>query len=350
MEEPFYVLCLVSFLSFRKLTMKQTLNKLFSAIVSFLFLAVIFTTCHVEKTPHILNGYAEHGCNPNNNPANVQDVKVGTFDPGSLDADLRLIFSPASLKVAHAIGILPELEKLVKDKAFNEKPTVPDKKAERLARLQFIHQRIMQSWLEVSSAAGEMDCEEERADQIATFLKNKEDAFETRLTAASIVLGAAGGLASGLLLVQDAGGSATEMVGIGTGLAGTVLGILILSHKKKTEFYHPHNALKDIWEGPTHSVFFPSAIWYYLNYKDSINSKKSLREELKERWISFGQIDTSASARAKKMRQQMFGQGGRYTAEQLSNRANMYDQLESVINLMKKDLKTLMHDLEKMYE
>jgi hypothetical protein len=43
-----------------------------------------------------------------------------------------------------------------------------------------------------------------------------------------------------------------------------------------------------------------------------------------------------------------FGEGGKYTADQLTNRANMHDQIEAQINLMKQDLKLLALELEKI--
>jgi hypothetical protein len=43
-----------------------------------------------------------------------------------------------------------------------------------------------------------------------------------------------------------------------------------------------------------------------------------------------------------------FGEGGEYTAEHLMNRANMHDQIEAHINLMKQDLKLLASELENL--
>lgn len=43
-----------------------------------------------------------------------------------------------------------------------------------------------------------------------------------------------------------------------------------------------------------------------------------------------------------------FGEGGKYSAEQLSTRADMLDQLESHINLMKQDLRKLSIEIEQI--
>ena len=42
-----------------------------------------------------------------------------------------------------------------------------------------------------------------------------------------------------------------------------------------------------------------------------------------------------------------FGKGGLYTSEQLKNRADMMDQVEAFITLMKQDLKELAIEIEK---
>lgn len=328
----------------------QCLEFCFRQIVEGSHLCVLLlASCTALKNTESRSSLGSYDCYKSTTLNANKESLPHTFESDSLVPTLTEFFSPPSLKIAFAIGMMKELENLVKQKTETDMSHNLEKKMEWLGQLQLIHQNIMQAWLEISSVAGEMDCEEERADQIATYLNNKEDALETHLTAASIVIGAAGGLASGLLLAQYTDETISEMVGIGTGFVGTILGILILIHKKKTDFYHPRNVLKDIWEGPFTSKFFPAAIWYYLNDKGSAGSNKSLREELKERWIGFGQIDTINSVKSKKTRKLLLGTGGRYTAEQLTNRANMYDQVESVINLMKQDLKMLLRDLEKLY-
>ena len=43
-----------------------------------------------------------------------------------------------------------------------------------------------------------------------------------------------------------------------------------------------------------------------------------------------------------------FGNGGQYGADELDNRADMLDQTESYVTLMKQDLKTLMAEIAKL--
>ncbi|ERM80620.1 hypothetical protein P872_12665 [Rhodonellum psychrophilum GCM71 = DSM 17998] len=45
-----------------------------------------------------------------------------------------------------------------------------------------------------------------------------------------------------------------------------------------------------------------------------------------------------------------FGEAGKYTVEQFTNRANMHGQIEAQINLMKQDFILLALELEKLKE
>jgi len=223
-----------------------------------------------------------------------------------------------------------------------------EKRIEIVELSQRINQRINISSLEISAVASEMDCEEERADQIATYLKGKEDDAETKLTVGSIVVGAAGAIIAGALIVKGDAGNAPEFIGIGAGLTEATLGVMILLNKRKVEFYHSRNALKDIWFAPETSTIFPQSVWYYLTYEKPDCSTKSLRQQLVDKWLGFGQIADTKEKNKEKVYSLFFGEGGKYTADQLNNRANMHDQIEAQINLMKQDLKLLALELEKL--
>ncbi len=112
------------------------------------------------------------------------------------------------------------------------------------------------------------------------------------------------------------------------------------------EFYHPRNALKEIWIAPEASSIFPPSVWYYLTYENSNKTEKSLRLQFLDKWLGFGQIADTKEKNKEKVYNLFFGEGGKYTADQLTNRANMHDQIEAHINLMKQDLKQLALELE----
>lgn len=268
-----------------------------------------------------------------------------------IDQTLATRLSFQSLNIANAIGILDLLTNYVNYLTLrNKNPTIEN----RLAAIeisQSINQRINTSSLEISAIASELDCEEERAEQIANYLKSKEGKLERNLTVAAIMAGAAGAIATGLMLSQGIKGHSAEYVGIATGITEATLGMSILGNETEVEFYHPRNALREFWEGGATSTIFPPPVWYYLNYQNpSEPQATSLRQKILNQWIKFKQIVDTGTEEKIKLKQLYFGNGGIYTAEQLINRANMHDQIESYINLMKQDLKQLAIELESINE
>ncbi|MFT2010476.1 hypothetical protein ACMA1I_17510 [Pontibacter sp. 13R65] len=261
-----------------------------------------------------------------------------------LDTSLTSRFSFNSLNVANAIGLVDLLNDFVKSKKqYQLDPTL----ANRFATMELtetINHRIDIASLEISAISSELDCEEERTDQIATYLRHKEDDSETKLTVGAIVVGATGAILSGLVLNK---GNASEYIGIGAGITEATLGILILTNKRKVELQHPRNVLRTIWEGQDEAGIFPPSVWYYLTYDNPAEpDMPPLRQQIIEKWESFGQIDRRKTSSKKKQLQMYFDDGGKYSAEELRNRANMLDQLESHVNLMKQALRNLAIELE----
>lgn len=315
----------------------------------YLFLLFLFTTCYLSSCigtrPTTFQAHLiASNCNQEGSYS-TQEIPKPIHE---LDIDTALLarFSFRSLNVANAIGIVDELTQLVHNqKAYKQSPSL-EKKMELLELSQKINQQINVSSLEVSAVASEIDCEEERTDQIANYLASKENNTETRLTVGAITIGATGAIATGAMLNN---GNTGDYIGVATGIAEAAFGLLILINKRKIDFYHPRNVLREVWEGKDTSEILPASVWYYLNYFNPEKSgTHSLRYQIIERWMSFGQISESNSKERKQLIEIYFGDGGRYTAEQLDNRANMLDQLEAHITLMKQDLKVLANELAKL--
>jgi len=314
-----------------------------------LLISAILTSCAGVKNTRLKKQLAESNCNQQNVYSYTRNDLPQPIYKIEPDTALSARFSFKSLNIANAIGILDLLEEYVNiRKDFNENPS-PEKRLDLIEYAQKINQRINISSLEISAVASEMDCEEERADQIATYLKGKEDDAETKFTVGAIVVGAAGAITAGVLFANGDDSNVPELIGIGTGLTEGTLGMMILLNKRKAEFYHPRNALREIWEAHDTSTIFPVPVWYYLNYfNPNRPDQPSLRYQIIERWMNFGQISAAKSKRKRNLIDVYFGEGGKYTAEQLHARANMLDQLEAHINLMKQDLKGLALELENL--
>ncbi len=274
-------------------------------------------------------------------PAPIHEVKV--------DSALLQRFSKTSLNIAYAIGQLENLSTYIRLMENYEKHPTIENRMELLVLSQKITEKINLASLEISSVASELDCEEERVTQIAEFMKGLEEETDTRLTVASIVVGAASTVISGVMLLKGTGGNAGDYLGIASGVVEASLGISVLANKRKVDYYHKRNALREIWANQDTSEVFPPFVWYYLNYFNPANPEsQSMRYRIIERWISFKQIEDANTKKRRKLLELYFGDGGRYSTEQLFNRASMYDQVESQIKLIKQDLTLLNVEFDSM--
>ncbi|MBL1408400.1 hypothetical protein [Sphingobacterium faecale] len=260
-----------------------------------------------------------------------------------IDTILSSKISKKSLNIANAIGILDQLTQYTHAKNSVKTASVEHKLDMMSLRLD-IFQKINNASLIVSAVSSELDCEEERTSQIANFLEGKQSDLESKLTISAIVIGASGAIATGGTISNE---RVSNTIGIGTGIAEASIGLFMLFNKRKIEFYHERNALRDVWFGSETSTNFPPFIWYYLNYADPNEADtKSVRKQIIEKWKNFGQIDEEDEELV--LDKLYFGKGGRYKAEELNNRADMYDQVESHINLLKQELMALSLEIEKI--
>lgn len=255
----------------------------------------------------------------------------------ALEPLLTTHFSAASLNAANSIGLLELLGQYTRLRQKQRSTPSLGQKVELLELSHTITQRIDLASLEISSVTAELDCEEERISQVADYITARSRKAETRLTVAAIAVGALGSMTPILLDGQQA-----DRGGLAAGIAEAALGAMILLNDRKVDVEHPRNALRDIWEGPPTSRIFPPFVWYYLNYQDPDDGNSiPLRNKIIAQWKGFGQIERLKPKEQAAQQELYFGNGGRYDADQLYNRANMYDQLESSIKLIKQDLTEL---------
>ncbi len=319
------------------------------AIWTILTINLVLTSCAGLKNSQQTLQLDKSYCNKQTVSAYTKDDLPKPFHELKLDTILTNRFSSQSLNIANAIGILEMLSKhitLAND--FNAHPTI-DKKVTLLEISQQINQKISIASLEISAVASELDCEEERANQFAYYLKEREGKTEKGLIIGSIILGAAGSIAGEVLSNNNSNGNLVSGVSIGVSLTGAALGALILVNKRKIEFYHKDNALTDIWTNSVISNYFPPSIWYYLTYEHPQMKEKSLAKLLVDKWLTFGQISNAEDQTNDKASELYFGKGGKYGADELKNRADMLDQTEAYVTLMKQDLKTLTYEVEKLF-
>jgi hypothetical protein len=203
---------------------------------------------------------------------------------------------------------------------------------------QRIQEKLLLASLEVSAAAALLDSEEERADQFANVLAEKENSLTARLTAAAIAAGAAGAVVVGL--------TKREELAIATGGVEAAIGLFLLRGKKKAQFLHPKNPLREFWSGQRENSVFPASLWNHFDQTPSdTNPGRSIREELIAAWAQLHHLQDPPGKPGSRTAALLFGGGGIYTKEQLRLRADMLDQLEALVNRRNEGLKALLAEL-----
>ena len=271
------------------------------------------------------------------------------YDPAfAPQADLAAALTPAllaryprrNLLTANAVGILPALRELL---VLRENATRQPGPAAELAVLRQRQRLLAQVALvssTVSSLAAELDCEGERADQVAGYLKTQDDHRTQRLNVLSISVGAASGI--GTTVIDNK--PAQYAFGIGGGLLAAGLGLLTLRQSGHTAaFTHPRNLLADVWTERPASDFWPPSVWYLLtNPAFSNQGQTSIAHNTRQRWQHYGQLAKSGSKDGRALAALLFGPGGQYSAAQLTVRANMLNELQAAVRLLNQELQGLL--------
>lgn len=313
--------------------MKHIFNRIYLKLA---LIPIIFCSCATER----LNSLIERDiCNQQNSYQYTRSEIPKPIYEKSIDTLLFSSFNLSDLNAANAIGVLDLLTDYLIKLNISHKDSSIQNQLQLLRIQQKLNQQIDLASLEISAVTSELDCEEERINQIASFLKDKEGKTQTHLTVASIILGAAGTIATGVVIKDN---QTANVVGVSTALVGTGLAVLMLTTNRKVYLSHSRNVLREIWFATDTSTVYPPSIWYYLNYANQkVKGEISIREQLIENWKSFGQVKEHLNDTNKNETDIYFKDGGKYTTSQLVNRAQMYDQIESAIKLMKQDLRNL---------
>ncbi len=294
------------------------------------WLLFLLSSCGVHKSHTYLNAQNSY-CTPAAVYHYEKEILPVKAIEG-LDSVLLRKYSNKSLLVANAVGILQylgELEKLDKSSLKYQ-----ENKNQIISHLALVS-------TEISSLAAELDCEGERADQVADFLTEKENRFIKKMTVVSITIGALAAVVT-TILPNQTNDDLGKSIAIGGGAASAVLGVSTLFYNKKISFTHSRNLLTTIWNGSDTASVFPPSVWYILNEKAFSNDGQySIQSNIRRRWESY-YPDLSED---KKLQLLFFGGGGVYSREALRTRASMLNQVQASVKLINQDLQVLMMEL-----
>jgi hypothetical protein len=245
-----------------------------------------------------------------------------------------------NLLTANAVGILPQLQALLSLQDAARQHPGPAPELAVLRQRQLVAAQVALVSSTVASLAAELDCEGERADQVAGFLKREDDRRTQRLNVLSIGIGAASGI--GTTVIDNQAGQ--YAFGIGGGLLAAGLSLLTLRQQGHTaEFEHPRNLLAEVWAEKSAASLFPPSVWYMLTDPAFSNGgQTSIAHNTRLRWQHYGQLAKPDSKQGKKLAALLFGPGGQYSADELTVRANMLNELQSAVRLLNQELQGLL--------
>jgi hypothetical protein len=264
--------------------------------------------------------------------------RVSMLSPAPREAVELPPLSSRSLTVARSISMEPLVTSYLKLGCREPARIAPGDTDQCFTMRQQITERLLLASLEVSAVAALLDSEEERADQAANILAERERSLTTKLTSIAIGVGAGGAVAVGL--------SGREEIAIATGAAEAVLGVMLLRAKKKVQFTHPKNPLRDFWFGRRQASSFPASLWAYFEETPSeANPALNVRDGLMRTWGELYGFNDGSSKPGSKTAALLFGSGGVYTKDDLRLRADLLDQLEALVSRMHEELRTLLAEL-----
>ncbi|PUV26205.1 hypothetical protein DCO56_04405 [Sphingobacterium athyrii] len=230
-------------------------------------------------------------------------------------------------------------------KYLNLSPTIiaylnnPDNTPLKLVAKQKITDQCMLFETELNAIAAELDCNGERIDKLAAYIDELNSNRQTRLTVASILLGAVTAVTATTIKNDKLNNGLSIAGGVGT----SVLGFMTLNPKgRRVRMHMERNMLQSIWFQNNTAQIYPASVWGILSEKRFSNSENlSLLETTRQRWLKYG-LDDQLNSPQEKL---YFREGGVFIAEELHNLANMHNELQATIRSIQQDMRSLMQTL-----
>ncbi len=291
-------------------------------VLPFLFLTGCSTLINNVQVQTLTKNY----CAPNVAYKSIPVQAIPSVD----STRLRAVFSDHDFVLVKYLNLSPHII------GYLDNPGNP---AVKLAAKQKVTDRYMLFETELNAIAAELDCNGERIDKLAGYMDELNSNTQTRLTVASILLGAVTAVTATTIKNDKLNNGLSIAGGVGT----AVLGFMTLNPKgKRVSMHLERNLLQGIWFQNNNAQIYPASVWGILSEKGFSNSENfSLVETMRQRWLKYGLEDQQNSP----LEKLYFNTGGIFTAEQLHDLANMHNELQATIRSVQQDLRSLMHTL-----
>ncbi len=274
-----------------------------------------------------------------------ETAKKLVFDTTNADAILQKRFSNRSIVLMRNLHLYSLLTEFTR---HEEKNKNTPSNLEFLHVKQMLHQRINLAEADIASNLAELDCEKTR---LLSAIGSLDDYNQTRInraTVGAILAGAISGALTGAVALYNPDSSNTEqqVLTIAGALGGGYFGFKAFGTKRKMNFFHSRNHLREIWDNKPTSQIFAPGIWAFMRKEFRSKGKTTNGIDLiKGVWESEGILEKNSKSYDRKVKLIVTGNGGAYSASDLQDRLNMLIAIEREIDVMKYDLKRVQQEV-----
>jgi hypothetical protein len=234
-----------------------------------------------------------------------------------------------------ATGLEPLLAATLKERSEHAQPTLS-----QLERRQELSTKLNALESQLSALLFEADCTGDALEDLGNELERREHQRELRSTVASLVVGAAFGVAAAVYDARDREGNGPPIVaGTGAG-ASAALGVAAFwPVERPVLLHHARNLLEPIAVGSDPDHIYPTFVFRLLTLPMKDGSATP-REELLAQWQRelTRAVEPERREAASRL---LFGDGGVYAPELMRLRQTMLDQLESNLSAITREVELL---------
>lgn len=286
------------------------------------FLIPLFFSCSTLVHNAQVKTLTQNYCAPNVDYKSTSTAEISVAD----SITLRKVFSYHDYVLIKYLDLTTHMITFM-DSSSN--------RVQRFSAKQKITEKYMLFNTELHAMAAELDCNGERIDKLGGYLDELNSKSQTRLTVASILLGAITAVTSTTVKNDHLNNGLSIAGGVGT----AVLGFMTLNPKgKRVNMIIQRNMLHNIWYRNNDDHIYPASVWGILSEKKFSNSEDlSMVETTRQRWLKYG-LDGQVES---PLEQLYFKTGGVFTAEQLHTLANMHNELQATVRSIQQDMRSL---------
>jgi len=267
---------------------------------------------------------------------------AGPVDDPELRARLEQL--PPELRgVVRATGLEPLVGRILRARSEPSTPPIA-----LLSMRQELTAHLGALGSQLTSLSSELDCTDEATEEILHAYEDRAHARELKLTIASLVVGALGGVAAGVWDAADEDSKAPAIVGATSAGVTAALGTAaFIPRERSVTYMHARNLLAPIARGDDPEHLYPTFVFRLLTTPRDADGTTP-RDALLAHWEELLR-DEVRGPEARAVRELLYGPGGVYEERILRLRESMFDQLVLSVNALSRELELLERYLARLW-